>query len=149
MAKKEVQRLSRADLIEIIYELQKNEERLQAENEALRQKLEAREIKIAEAGSIAEAAVGLSGIFETAQEAADQYLCEVRELRAHAQEEADHQLADAKAQADGMVRRAQIEVAQRWQAFEDRLQQLRQAHSELSFLLEGMSEAQTTHGKTI
>lgn len=39
-----------------------------------------RRIELAEAGSIAEAALRLNGIFEAAQEAADQYLMNVREL---------------------------------------------------------------------
>lgn len=149
MADKEIRRLSRADLIDIIYELQKNEQRLQAEIAELRGKLEDRTLKIAEAGSIAEAAVGLSGIFETAQETADRYLTEVSELRERAKAESERMLAEAKAQADDEVRRAQLEIAGRWQAFEEKLQQLRHAHSELSFLLDGMSGARVNNGQNI
>lgn len=39
-----------------------------------------KEIELTEAGSIAEAALKLNGIFEAAQEAADQYLMNVRKL---------------------------------------------------------------------
>lgn len=41
---------------------------------------ESRVIELAEAGSIAEAALRLNGIFEAAQQAADQYLMNVRKL---------------------------------------------------------------------
>ena len=51
---------------------------------ALREKLEAerhrREIGLRDAGSIAEAALRLNGVFEAAQKAADQYLESVREM---------------------------------------------------------------------
>lgn len=47
---------------------------LRARIKQLEDQLEDREIRIQESGSIAEAALKLSGIFEAAQAAADQYL---------------------------------------------------------------------------
>ena len=44
----------------------------------LEQQMSRRELQIASAGSIAEASLKLSGIFEAAQKAADQYLYNVR-----------------------------------------------------------------------
>lgn len=85
MADRELRRMSRADLIEIIYELRKNEAALQAENEALRQQLEDRNAKISKAGSLAELSASLNGLFEAAQATADQYLKEIRVARKQAQ----------------------------------------------------------------
>jgi len=46
--------------------------------ERAEQKLREREIHISEAGSIAEAALAVNGIFEAAQQAADDYLRSVK-----------------------------------------------------------------------
>ena len=71
MTDKELRRLGRAELLDILYEQQKRYEESLAENQALRQRLEERTLRIAAAGSIAEAAVQVNGVFEAAQAAAD------------------------------------------------------------------------------
>lgn len=81
MTDKEFRHLSRGDLIEIIYQLQKNELSLRQELERTRHELAAKKLKISEAGSIAEATVSLSGIFETAQKTADEYLAQIAAMR--------------------------------------------------------------------
>jgi len=69
MAEKQLKHLSRGELIEIIYQLKKNEQKLIEENAELRRSLEEREVKIETIGSLAEASLVLSGIFEAAEEA--------------------------------------------------------------------------------
>lgn len=78
MTDRELRRLGRAELVEIIYTLQKQNAACQAENSRLQAALDEKNLKIANAGSIAQAALSLSGIFEAAQAAADQYLASVR-----------------------------------------------------------------------
>ncbi len=78
MAHKELRRMNRTELIEIIYALQQNEDLLRQENESLRRQLEDRQIRMEKAGSIAEAALSLQHLFETAQAAADQYLLSIK-----------------------------------------------------------------------
>ena len=78
MAEKELRRMSRSELIEIIYELRKSEEALQAEIEALEKQLEEKQHKISKAGSLAELSAGLNGLFEAAQATADDYLAEIQ-----------------------------------------------------------------------
>lgn len=73
MTDKEIRRLSRKDLVEILYEQSKEIQSLRdrlAEKEA---ELEDRRIKLESAGSIAEAALKLNGVFEAAQAACEQY----------------------------------------------------------------------------
>ncbi len=74
MADKELRRMNRTELIEIIYALQQNEQKLREENDKMTAELEDRKIRMDESGSIAEAALSLNHIFEDAQAAADQYL---------------------------------------------------------------------------
>ena len=77
MTDKEFRKLSRTDLIEIIYEYQRREQEMQKEINTLRDALEKRDLKIQEAGSIAEAVVRLNELFETAQKTADEYVEQV------------------------------------------------------------------------
>lgn len=78
MTDKEFKRLRRSDLIEILYEYQKREKALNEEIAALKAELESRDLKIRNAGSIAEAVVKLNALFETAQKTADDYVEQVR-----------------------------------------------------------------------
>ena len=80
MTDKELQKLSRIDLLELLLEKSKENEKLQEELEQVKAKLAEREIKIEKAGSIAEAALALNGVFEAAQAAADQYLENLRRI---------------------------------------------------------------------
>lgn len=74
MTQRDLQRLSRADLVEMMLALSRENEQLQNELALARQELADRNIRIENAGSLAEAALSLNGVFEAAQAAADQYL---------------------------------------------------------------------------
>lgn len=102
MTNKELRRLSRAELIDILFELQTQNENLTAENRELAAQLESRQLQITEAGSIAEAALRLNGVFEAAQAAADQYVRCTKDSLAIA----ERTLAAAKRQADTLVQEA-------------------------------------------
>ena len=77
MTDKEFKRLTRSQLIDIIYQLQLNEEKLMDENKKLKEALEDKRIRIEKAGSIAEAAIEINNVMQAAQNAADQYLKEI------------------------------------------------------------------------
>lgn len=78
MTDKELQKLSRSELLELLLVQSREMDRLNNEMETLQVQLQEREIALGEAGNIAEAALRLTGIFEAAQEAADLYLENVR-----------------------------------------------------------------------
>lgn len=146
MTDKEFRRLSRDELIEIIYELKKVQSELAEENEQLRASLSERSYQIAQAGSIAEAAIGLSGVFEAAQAAADAYLSQVHEANEQTESRCARLLLDAKREADDIVARAQREAdiirmtAEReakaqWDALQDKTDTLLRSYAELRTLL--------------
>ncbi len=99
MADKELRRMNRTELIEIIYALQQNDKTLRNENEDLRRRLDDRMIRLENAGSIAEAALSLNHIFEDAQNAASQYL----ESLAEDKKQAEEILADAEKRAEEIL----------------------------------------------
>lgn len=78
MTDKELRRLSRGELLELLLEKTKEVEQLREELEQARTQLASREIAIQNAGSIAEAALQLNGVFQAAEQAAAQYLENVR-----------------------------------------------------------------------
>ncbi len=80
ITEKELKRMSRGELIEIIAAQKKRELQLEQQLKEAEQQLAERNLKISNAGSIAEAALILSGIFEAAQAAADTYLESVKAL---------------------------------------------------------------------
>ena len=151
MAEHELRRLSRAELIEIIYELQKQNEQNTAQIAALQARLDDRTLRIAESGSLAEAAVRVNGVLEAAQAAADQYLASLRaanadtgEKMAAAEQQRDEILLQANQRADELIRKAEQEAqrivddanarAAAWDSFEQKAQELIRLHSELRTL---------------
>ena len=78
MTDKQLKRLNRSKLLQMLLEIERENETLRARNEELEAKMRKRELQLAESGSIAEAALKLNGIFEAAQKAADQYVYNVQ-----------------------------------------------------------------------
>lgn len=81
MTDKELRRLSRSELLEmLIAQMEENEKLRSALNKACSE-LKDRRITLSRAGSIAEAALRLNNVFEAADEAARQYLENVRRMK--------------------------------------------------------------------
>ena len=78
MTEKEVRKLSRLQLLEILVEQANEIEQLKAELKETKEQLADRKIVIEQSDSLAEAALRLNGVFEAAQRAADQYLENIR-----------------------------------------------------------------------
>lgn len=108
MTDKEVKRLSRPQLIDIIYQLQTREEELLEENSRLSDALNSKRIRMEKTGNIAEAALELNDVFRSAQNAAEQYLAEIK---SHAEDEKQQIISEAKEEARQMIRQAEQEAA--------------------------------------
>lgn len=80
MTDRELKKLRRADLLELLLDERRENERLRDELEKARERLDDRAIRLEKAGSIAAAALQLNGVFEAAEAAAVQYLENVRRL---------------------------------------------------------------------
>lgn len=106
MTDKEFKRLKRADLIEIIYRLQENEEKYRETIIRMGKQLSDKQTKIENAGSIAEAAISLSNVFEAAQDAADRYLADIRRMH----DEAAQELEAAQKKASEIIAAAYQEA---------------------------------------
>ncbi len=89
MTEKELKKLNRYQLLELLIIQTERADKLQKALEEAEQKLNHQEIGISTLGSIAEASLQLKGVFDAAQEAADMYIHGAKE-RAEAIEEEAH-----------------------------------------------------------
>lgn len=80
MTDKELRRLSRRELLEMLISQIEENQRLKQELHQAQETLNNRQITMECAGSIAEAALRLNGVFEAADRAAQQYLESVRAM---------------------------------------------------------------------
>ena len=78
MREKDLHKLNRTELLELLLEQSKEIERLRKELETANKQLESKKIAISESGSIAEAAMRLTNIFAEAQKAADLYVSNIK-----------------------------------------------------------------------
>lgn len=85
MTTKELKRLSRMELLQLLLIQTQEVERLKTDNASLKEQLECRTIQVAEAGNIAEASMKINGVMESAQKAAQQYLDNLHHLSETAQ----------------------------------------------------------------
>ena len=96
MISNELKRLSRRELVDIIYQLKKNEQKMQEEIESLKNELEDKRIRISIAGSIADAAISVTHLFSTAQMTADLYLREISCMKENTEKECEKKIEDAE-----------------------------------------------------
>lgn len=128
MISKELKKLNRRELVDVIYQLKKNEEQMQVQIAALETELQDRRIHLSVAGSIAEAATDITGIFSAAQATADLYLREITSMKEDTERECEKMMQEAKKKvetiiADGKARYDAL--AEQYRADYEKWQQLR------------------------
>ncbi|WP_426807356.1 DNA repair protein [Streptococcus anginosus] len=80
MEQKELRKLRRVDLLELLVTQAKENEQLRQQVQKLQAELDSRKILVEKAGSIADASIALNKLFETAQATADQYLENIKRM---------------------------------------------------------------------
>ena len=127
MVSKELKKLSRRELIDIIYQLKKNEQKTQEQIATLEEALQDKRIRISVAGSIAEAAADITQVFATAQRTADLYLHEITAMKEDAEKECAAMIEEARMQAAEILADGQRQFAElnaRYKAEYEKLEQL-------------------------
>lgn len=143
MTEKELQRLNRREILEIlITQMEKNEHLQQQLDEALA-KLSSKQIVIQNAGSIADASLQLNGVFESAQAAAEQYLENIKRINDQQEQMAQKLQADAQKQAAAIIAEADAysvkthkEADDYWQQVSDKIRSVLQQQEGLRQLLQ-------------
>lgn len=154
MTDREFRRLRRAELIEIIFKLQETEASLRSELASVKEQLEAKNLKLSGVGSIAEAAMSLNSVFESAQAAADQYVAQVKQLESDTEARTEEMLRKAQEQETEMISGAKRQCDTMFaEAEEKRSALLSEAEAELAAAKKQydamISEAQAKHDALI
>ena len=112
MTDRELQKLKRVELLQLLVEQSRELDALRKELEETKKQLADRELHMQEAGSIAEASMQLNGVFEAAQRAADQYLESIRYQSEHVEEKCAALEAATRLRCEQMVKEAEATVQQ-------------------------------------
>ena len=107
MTEKELRKLGRTELLELLLAERKENEQLQAQLAEAQQKLESRALTLAQTGSIAEAALALNNVFDAAETAAQQYLESIRSQSGRQEEICREMTEKAKQEAAAVIGAAQ------------------------------------------
>ena len=146
MTEKEMKKLSRTDLLRMLIDQGEEMKVLKEELEKAKAEISEREIKMAEAGSIAEAALKINGVFEAAQAASQQYLENVKHLserqdalarikERETREKCERQILETKEKCDAMIAKAEKESKVYWEDVSKRLEKFYNEHIGLRELL--------------
>ena len=130
MTDKEFKRLSRHQLIDIIYQFQLQIDTLTEQNQALEQELADKRLRLRDAGNIADAALEINDCFRSAQNAAEQYLNEIKAIREETEAERQRILTEARAEAAAIIAGAKKTQGDYDSAIEAILKEYGQSHSD-------------------
>jgi len=152
MVSKELRKLSRRELIDIIYQMKKNEQQMQEEITSLQKALQEKRIRISKAGSIADAAVSVTNVFSAAQKAADLYLQEISCLKEETEKECAKKIEEANSAverilSDGKKKYAKLRTLSqseytKWQQLRSEVKRLEDKHGQY----EDMDHGEKTKG---
>lgn len=110
MTDREFKQLNRAQLIDVIYQLQLQVDELNGQKQKLEAAIADKRLRISAVGSIAEAALEINDCFRNAQNAADQYLSEIKAIRKDAEERRAKLLGEARTEAEEILAKAKEEA---------------------------------------
>lgn len=136
MTDRELKKLSRADLLDLLVEQMKENEQLRTELEAVQKLLSERRIAIDKAGSIAEASLQLNGVFQAAQAACAQYIENVEQLSARQEQVCAQMERETRAKCDHMITEARTQSQAYWDNVSRKIQELTSSYAELRAILQ-------------
>lgn len=136
MTEQELRRLSRSDLLELLLAQRKENEQLRCMLDQAEARLTDRTIQINKAGSLADASLQLSGIFNAAQDACQYYLDNIQQL-SERQEAICQQLeAETRERCDRMLAEAEFKAQQCWENCSVKIRQLMDSYTGLQQAME-------------
>lgn len=99
MTQKELRKLNRTELLELLLEQTKRMENLQQKLSVAESLLADRHLRAEFAGNLAEASLAVNGVMEAAQKAADQYLLNIERMEAETRQRCAKILREAELEA--------------------------------------------------
>jgi hypothetical protein len=124
MTERELRRLSRADLLELLLAQRRENEQLRCMLDQTQSQLADRTIKIDNAGTLAEASLQLSGIFTAAQDACQYYVDNIQQLSERQSLVCQQMEQETREKCDRMVAEAETRSQQCWEECAEKIRQL-------------------------
>lgn len=142
MTDNELRKLSRGELLKMLIAQAEENKSLRERLEKAEAQLADRQIKIEQAGSLAEASLALNGVFQAADDAARQYLENIEalsrqqdEISRGIQEEAERKAMLLLKEAEGYKKRVKEEADAYWMQIQMKVEELLRDHEALRDLL--------------
>lgn len=124
MTERELRRLSRTDLLELLLAQRRENEQLRCILDQTQAQLADRTIQMNKAGSIAEASLQLSGIFNAAQDSCQYYLENIKLLSERQNAICQQMEQETKEKCARMVAEAELKSQQCWDNCSAKIKQL-------------------------
>lgn len=136
MTDKELRRLSRTDLLELLLAQRRENEQLRCILDQTQAQLADRTIQIDKAGSIAEASLQLSGIFNAAQDSCKYYIDNIKLLSERQSAVCQQMERETKEKCDLMVAEAEMKAQACWDNCSAKIKQLVESFEGLQQVLD-------------
>ncbi|MBQ1986414.1 MAG: hypothetical protein II230_08935 [Clostridia bacterium] len=124
MTERELRRLSRSDLLELLLAQRKENEQLRCILDETQAKLADRTFKIDNAGSIADAAMQISGIFAAAQDSCQSYIDNIKQLSERQTQICQKMEQETKEKCDRMIAEAEQKSREYWERYSEKIKEL-------------------------
>ena len=135
--------LSKNEMMMVMNDQEQEIERLKAKVSELQATIDNYEIKVEEAGTLAEASAQINNLFEAAQATVETYIENMKkraekseEILADVQKQADGIISEAEAVAQKRLAAADVEIDEKWAVIESRLLVMYESHKGLQELVE-------------
>lgn len=120
MTDRQLRKASRTDLLKLLLEQRKENEALQQEILQMQQLLQQRQITIDQSGTLAEAALKLSGIFDAAETACQYYTENIRSLSGRQEEICRTMERETREKCDRMLEQAKQMAKVYWDEYTEK-----------------------------
>lgn len=120
MTDRQLRRLHRVDLLKLLLEEKKENEALREQIKQMQAQLESRRLHMDQAGSLAEAALRLGGIFEAAESACQYYTENIRSLSGRQEEICRRMEQETREKCDKMLEHARQMSRAYWDEYTEK-----------------------------
>lgn len=120
MTDRQLRKASRADLLKLLLEEKKINETLRTQIQQMQLQLEDRQMRMNQAGSLAEAALKISGIFDAAESACQYYTENIRTLSGRQEEICRKMEQETREKCDRMLEQAKQMSRVYWDEYTDK-----------------------------
>ena len=139
MTERDLRKLNRTDLLELLLQQSREMEQLREELEEAQYQLSRREIVMGQTGSIAEAALQLNGVFSAAENACAQYMESIKALSGRQEEVCRLMEEETRRKCDKMLAEAKYQSEVYWDIVNKKVEQLLDSQKGLRDLLQTRS----------